>query len=520
MTKKVDFTAHQKDYAIFLPALSSFYSCYVGKQRANPSYVEPSRMPQALPDMEMFNWLNPTQSVFPYQWSLYSGGHANLDLSKPDPREDMIRDRDPNSFVLGDSGGFQIAKGVWEGDWKSGSGCQKAQKRRELVLNWLDNCMNYGMVLDIPTIVLSFEKGMKNSGIKTYQDAIKATEYNNDYFIDNRRGVKNGGGKFLNVLQGTRHDEADQWYDVMKKYSDPNIYPDTHFDGWAMGGQNKCDVHLTLKRLVALRHEGLLQEGIHDWMHFLGTSRLEWALMLTDIQRSLRSYVNPKLTISFDAASPFLGAANGSVYWQNFMPQCGRWSIRMKSIADDKRLSSDSRQYSVSAIAEGLTQTFQDSIISEQLQMKDICHYAAGELNKIGKEGRTSWDSFSYFLIMAHNVAMHIEAVQEANRLYDSGSWPASLWHESGDHAKFRDIVEEIFATSSRSKSEKIIEKYDSFWMAQSGSGGVSGKKIKNANAVFHSLFDLGGTNDDDDDILDEDNTAILDQLEEENDND
>jgi hypothetical protein len=47
----------------------------------------------------------------------------------------------------------------------------------------------------------------------------------------------------------------------------------------------------------------LLQEGIHDWMHFLGTSKLEWAVLLTDIQRAVRKYVNPAFTISFDCAS-------------------------------------------------------------------------------------------------------------------------------------------------------------------------------------------------------------------------
>jgi len=30
-------------------------------------------------------------------------------------------------------------------------------------------------------------------------------------------------------------------------------------------------VHLVLKRLITLKYDGLLQEGVHDWMHFLGT---------------------------------------------------------------------------------------------------------------------------------------------------------------------------------------------------------------------------------------------------------
>jgi hypothetical protein len=40
-------------------------------------------------------------------------------------------------------------------------------------------------------------------------------------------------------------------------------------------------------------------------------------------------------------------------------------------------------------------------------------------LNKIGKEGKTSWDSFGYALMMGHNVYCHIVAVQRANNLAD-----------------------------------------------------------------------------------------------------
>ena len=54
--------------------------------------------------------------------------------------------------MLGDSGGFQIAKGLWEGDWKANSGCPKAQKRREAVVKWLDGICDYGMTLDIPNL--------------------------------------------------------------------------------------------------------------------------------------------------------------------------------------------------------------------------------------------------------------------------------------------------------------------------------------------------------------------------------
>jgi len=61
-----------------------------------------------------------------------------------------------------------------------------------------------------------------------------------------------------------------------------------------------------------------------------------------------------------------------------------------------------------------------NSPIGERLEMGDLCHYAPGMLNKLGKEGRTSWDSLSYFLMMGHNVYQHIESVQRANALNDT----------------------------------------------------------------------------------------------------
>ena len=88
MTEQHDLTAAQHDYAVFLPAVSSFYSTYVGRQRFEP-YVDATRMPAKLPDMEMLNIFNDQAGLFPYCWALYSAGHANLDLTKHDPREDM-----------------------------------------------------------------------------------------------------------------------------------------------------------------------------------------------------------------------------------------------------------------------------------------------------------------------------------------------------------------------------------------------------------------------------------------------
>ena len=485
-----DLTAKQNDYAIFLPALSSFYATFVGKQRTMGNYVDPARMPKNLPEMEHINWLNSKEGVFTYKWSLYSAGHADIDVTRNSPKELMVREREQGTWMLGDSGGFQIAKGLWEGDWKANSKCPKAQMKRGQVLTWLDTYFDYGMILDIPTWVIHDKKASKACGITTLQEAIDATKFNNEYFMKHRKGKENGGARFLNVLQGDNHANAEQWYQIMKEYCDPKVYPTTHFDGWAMGGQNMCDIHLVLKRLVNIIHDGLLEEGVQDWMHFLGTSKLEWATLLTDIQRAVRKYHNPKFTISFDCASPFLATANGQIYTDVETEDRKKWVYRMAPTADDKKYATDTRPFSQGILADGYHSSFKDSPISRNLLMKDICIYNPGDLNKNGKEGKTSWDSFSYTLMMGHNVWQHINAVQEANRQYDAGKYPGMLIQENFDRITFRDIVEAVFAAPDRATALAVIDEFDKFWMTIIGTRGFSGKKAVNAGTMFTNLFE------------------------------
>ena len=154
---------------------------FVGKQRPE-EYVEKSRIPY--PSMESINWLNKKEGLFNYHWSLYSAGHAELDINKDAPKELMIRERDrENSWLLGDSGGFQIGKGVWEGDWKDPTAQSTKEKRTSTCL---DGCL-YGLWYDsdIPAWVSRSPAGAKATGISTYSKKLlqRNTYSNNDYFM-------------------------------------------------------------------------------------------------------------------------------------------------------------------------------------------------------------------------------------------------------------------------------------------------------------------------------------------------
>jgi len=342
------------------------------------------------------------------------------------------------------------------------------------------------MVLDIPAWVARSPVGAAATKISSYQQAVEATKYNNEYFIKHR----NGNCKFLNVLQGENHAQADDWYAQMKDFCDPKIYGDKAFNGWAMGGQNMCDVDLVLRRLVALKFDGLLEKGQHDWMHFLGTSKLEWALLLTDIQRAIRKHHNANFTISFDCASPFLATANGQIYVQTEITDRKKWIYRMLPSIDNKKYATDTRLFQDTVIQDGHFKSFTTSPVMDGVKTNEICVYAPGNLNRMGKENKTSWDSFTYAIMMGHNVWMHLSAVQEANQQYDAGLCPAMLVDERFERTYFKDVVEAIFSTDDRATAEAIIETYSKFWMAIPGTRGATGKKTVNASTQYFALFD------------------------------
>lgn len=484
-----DLTGNQLDanglpkYSVFLPAISSFYAAFIG------NFTDQTRIPPGFVNgTQSVNFLNDQQGLFNYKWALYSAGHTEIDLKKVTLKHQMVTHRDRSSTTMvGDSGGYQIAKGVWPGDWKANSGCPRAAKKREQVLEWLDHYFDYGMILDVPSWVILDKEASDRINIHSVQDALDATRFNNDHFINNRKGKENGGAKFLNVLQGDSHASADAWYHAVKDYCDPTKYPDKHFDGWSFGGQNAVDVHLILRRMVEMIYDGLLEPGLHDWIHVLGTSKLEWAVLFTDIQRAVRANHNPNLTISFDCASPFLAAVNGQVYSAITTPHDGKWSYYMGFCLDDKNLKGDTRPIDQAVIQDKLAKSWISSPVSQLITVGDICHYGPGDLNKIGKEGKTSWDTFSYLLFMAHNVWMHVTAVQTANERYDNGVIPKMLWNSQ---TTFRNIVNDVFAAPNKKKALEIIDYWSNYWMfIQGGSRGTGGKNVINTLSSFDTLF-------------------------------
>ena len=484
----VNLTPLQKDYAVYLPAISSFYSTYVAKQRLE-EFVPTGRIPKGFDrGIEGMNFLNPEQGYFTYKYGLYSAGHAQLDLQKSMVQESMIQQRDRNNtMILGDSGGYQIGKGVLKFDWLDFEG-KSANATRQKILEWLELTADWSMMLDVPTWACDHIHSPK-TGLKTFEDCLDKTKFNNDYFLNNRLGQT----KWLNVLQGSDWDTAEKWYNGVKEFSDPKgKYAGKEAEGWAFGGANMCKMDITLKRLMTLREDGLLKGK--NWIHFLGTAQLDWSCYLTLIQRQIRKHINEELTISFDCASPFIATAHGLVY-TNAVHTPKRWSVIMDKAPDNKSLAGSDIPFPF------------ESEVGRRLVMGDIAHYAPGMLNKIGKEGKTSWDSFAYALMMGHNVECHIVAVQRAQHLMDIEiaktcskiNWKHWKKVKSSDMSDeysdwvprnilyFNSFVEDLFNTKTKKEAFAMIDQGMPFLKALEGSRLQGG----NAQNTFGNLFEV-----------------------------
>tara|TARA_B100000809_G_scaffold255143_1_gene293274 strand:- start:768 stop:2273 length:1506 start_codon:yes stop_codon:yes gene_type:complete len=469
-----NLTVSNKDYAVFLPSISTFYNNHIAKQRYNPNFVPADRMPKGFENgMEGMNFLNEDKAYYSYKWGLYSAGHAQLNLDKAIESDSMVHERDrEKNFILGDSGGFQIIKGVIQCDWKN---FKTDDKLRRTILNWLELTADYSMILDIPT--LAADPAFKErTGIKSFNQCLDYTDFNTDWFIKNRLGST----KYLNVMQGRNWAEAEHWYESMKHHD---------LDGFAFGGSAKNDINIILRTLIKMRDDQQLERGKRDLLHYLGISKLDWAVVYTAIKRALRETVNEDIDVMFDCASPFIATAKGQMYTQH-VHRNEKMGYVMDSAVDSKKLS-------------GSTLPFPwGGPIGERLTMGDICHYAPGMLNKIGKEGKTSWDSFSYMLMMGHNVFQHIESVQRANAIMDT-----SLQLYDTNYKHWRKLKngsrEEVFDSwtprnalymsnfvSELFKSETPYQMLDDAAPMLANFNGA--KTLTTSTANFNSLFDTG----------------------------
>ena len=94
-----------RNFAVFLPAISNFFNTFISKQRVTKgAHIPKERIPKGFDrGVEGLNFINPDEGYFTYPTALYSAGHACLDMEKVADRDSMCVNRDRKfSTIVGD----------------------------------------------------------------------------------------------------------------------------------------------------------------------------------------------------------------------------------------------------------------------------------------------------------------------------------------------------------------------------------------------------------------------------------
>ncbi len=300
MAGRENLTAEIDNYALYLPAVPFSYIRYVvGTPESTACPILPADL----------NFLNGLGCLWSYRWCLGSAGalaYANGGTA--------ITQRDPaTSWVMGDSGGFQVATGAlketkpWKAYARDPKRIAQLWGRSRIarhLLRWLEQHCDYATTLDMPLWVKS---GRYRSSPFHYCSLGSLTDLTveNLRYIERHRGAV-GDCKFVNVIQGRDNAEEDYWYERVREFD---------FEGWALGGSVNWSGGLgrVLRRLLIMRDEGRLG-GRRQWLHILGNSLLSWGIALTAIQRAIQANTGGPFTASFDSSTPFLWAGKYQTY--------------------------------------------------------------------------------------------------------------------------------------------------------------------------------------------------------------
>lgn len=512
MAYKVGEVGWDSRYPLYTPAISMMYVRHLGREFGRDTGP-------MFPDVGDLNWYDPTNKYFTHPGALYSAGHAYLDtpdlvqkleallslqtkeelveelsvltdalseldsdadgiselieaknkcdatlqeiikLEKLIAREKVITERDRSKTIfVADSGGYQIGRGVlkFDGDLKG----PDANKLRYDILKWLEEYADYSMIIDFPAWAVGKPKFILNS----FEECLEETIYNCDFISKNRTP---GKIKFLNVVQGRNYPEAKKWYDSVKHFD---------FEGWSFAGPCAGDPEITVKLILNLWKDGLLNEN-KNWLHILGKSRLDAVWTNNIIHRCIQKYVSPEAQVSYDSASAYLMAAYGQI-WHNhqidhremkFLPtaapndkalaRCNAmfpWINKLTKNLPMNQFCMETKKITVDGdydpdFIESLEENLKGDIGATDENVQALENYIAMNKDDGVKrsfkitESNNFIDSHAYAILMYHNTIIQMRAIEAINKISE---FPIESMYGRlpSLHIDFKKEVENLFA--------------------------------------------------------------------------
>jgi len=246
-------------------------------------------------------------------------------------------------------------------------------------------------------------------------------------FIDLHR---QGKTKWLNVIQGIDEDSISKWYQAVKWFQ---------HGGWAFAGAAGVFGGLKnfLKTVLMMRDDDAFTVG-QDWLHVLGTSKIQWAIMLTAVQKCLKKS-NPNLKISFDSSSPFQksGRIEEACYLPDLQDDIDSWKVRSVKSPQGYAYVGSSELFAFA------------SPLGDQMNLGHLNVYK----NLYNKR---RYDPVSQTMLINHNLYIYLQAFELANNQAFSSD-PDRLVPKL-----FKDCIEVIFEAFDKPNWYSFVAKESS----------------------------------------------------------
>jgi len=241
---------------------------------------------------------------------------AGVQYKRDDLRSKINADK---ATVFIDSGGYQLAQQTV--NYKTYTD--------KIALEWSEKNGDIFPILDRPTFSLGMMRdGKPVSPYKDYQECLDLSVNSAKYYHENRTNSKCA---ILNVLQGRKISEIQNWYKHISKYK---------FEGWGLGGTRGNLGRIVPAMLFLIEHGEFAREEC-KWFHVFGVTSNESMVYFQYLQMLLNKY-DIDVQITYDSTAWNRGCVYGNYMLRpKYVTGSGMESMSWSSNFDYKKMAKD-----------------------------------------------------------------------------------------------------------------------------------------------------------------------------------
>ena len=217
-----------------------------------------------------------------------------------------------------------------------------------------------------------------NKKIGKFKECFDISMENFKYFNENQSGRT----KFLNVIQGEDDTTYKEWYNAVKDFD---------FQGWSIGG-TAGDIFRFMASVCTLLEGREHEKKSNEYLHILGTSRIQDFFMLLQLQKSLED-VGSNLVVTTDSSTPDRAVVFG-LYYTSFSFKDARFEAfnmpREKHLPEMPEMLDKIRTQNLIGVNDF------DRFIEKWADMRDVCEW--------------NWDG--QFRMRLHNFYLFLDTIE------------------------------------------------------------------------------------------------------------